>query len=107
MQATPHLALPYMMPAQAQKHVTHNGALDGIDTLAQLAVITRGMSAPPATSDEGARYLVAEGASGAREGHDQALAVWRDGVWGMFAAQAGWLAVVLDEGVLVVWTGSA
>lgn len=107
MQATLHLALPYIMPAQAQKHVTYNEALDLIDALAQLAVVTRGLSDPPATLDEGARYLVAQGASGAWEGYDQALAVWRDGGWRLSAAQVGWLAVVLDAGALLVWTGTA
>ncbi|SEG27936.1 hypothetical protein SAMN05421751_12317 [Jhaorihella thermophila] len=30
---TPNLALPYIAAAQAQKHVTHNAALDLLDGL--------------------------------------------------------------------------
>ncbi len=32
------LSLPYIMPAQAQKHLTHNEALRTLDTLVQLSV---------------------------------------------------------------------
>ena len=46
MQATPHLDLPYIMPAQAQKHVTHNDALDMVDALLQLAVVSRALRSP-------------------------------------------------------------
>lgn len=35
-ETTPRLALPYLMPAQAQKHVTHNEALRMLDALVQL-----------------------------------------------------------------------
>lgn len=31
--ATPHLALPYIVQAQAQKEVTHNEALNRLDVL--------------------------------------------------------------------------
>lgn len=36
------LALPIMMPAQAQKHVTHNEALEKLDLVVQLAVASLG-----------------------------------------------------------------
>lgn len=106
MQATPHLDLPYIMPAQAQKHVTHNDALDMVDALLQLAVVSRALSDPPATPEEGARHIVAAGAGGAWAGHDNSVAIWRDGGWRLFAPQPGWLAFVLDESALVSWTGT-
>ena len=35
---TPNLALPFILPSQAQKHVTHNEALQQLDAVVQLAV---------------------------------------------------------------------
>ena len=44
---TPNLAWPVIAAAQAQKHVTHNEALHRLDTLVHLAVLDRGLAAPP------------------------------------------------------------
>jgi len=45
---TPNLALPYLAAARAQKHVTVNEALDHLDGLVQLSVISSILTAPPA-----------------------------------------------------------
>ncbi|WP_371068358.1 DUF2793 domain-containing protein, partial [Salmonella enterica] len=42
-----------ILPAQAQKHVTHNEALRILDIIVQLAVLDRTRSAAPATPAEG------------------------------------------------------
>ena len=62
--ATTHLALPYIMAAQAQKHVTHNEALRLLDAMLQLAVLDRDLTAPPANPADGDRHIVASGATG-------------------------------------------
>lgn len=36
------LGLPYILPSQAQKHVTHNEALRMLDAMVQLSVADRG-----------------------------------------------------------------
>ena len=56
--ATTHLLLPYILAAQAQKHVTHNEALRVLDNLVQLAVLDRDLNAPPGAPAEGDRYIV-------------------------------------------------
>ena len=66
------LSLPYIQPAQAQKHVTHNEALRILDALVQLAVESRALTEPPAIAVDGARYIVAAGATGDWAGQDQA-----------------------------------
>ena len=76
---TPHLALPYIEAAQAQKHVTHNEALDRLDLLTQLAVESRTLTAPPGSPTDGARYIVAGGATGAWSGWDCDLAAFVGG----------------------------
>ena len=58
MPTTPHLGLPLMAAAQAQKHVTHNEALALLDALVQCAVLDKDLATPPASPAEGARYIV-------------------------------------------------
>ena len=103
---TPNLALPELIAAQAQKHVTVNEALRALDALVQLAVLDRNLTSPPGEPAEGARWLVAAGASGDWSGHDDDIAAWQDGGWSFYPPQIGWLAYVVDEGALIAWIGS-
>lgn len=107
MSATPNLGLPYIEAGQAQKHVTHNEALRALDMLVQLAVQDRDLAAPPDSPEEGQRWIVASGASGAWEDHVHHIAAWQDGAWVFTVPLAGWLAYVLDETALVAWDGAA
>lgn len=107
METTPNLALPYLMPAQAQKHVTHNEALRALDALVQIGAKSRTLTEPPADPAAGDRYLVADGAAGAWAGRAHQLAAWQDGVWRFYAPQPGWLVHVADESLLLVWDGAA
>lgn len=104
---TANLGLPCIEGSQAQKHVTHNEALRILDTLVQLAVLDRDLTAPPGSPAGGERWIVKSGASGAWAGHDDAIAAWQDGAWQFCTPQTGWLAYVVDEGALLAWSGSA
>jgi hypothetical protein len=106
---TANLALPYIEAAQAQKHVTHNEALRLLDTLVQLAVLDRDLNAPPGSPGEGQRWIVKASPSptGAWAGHGNHVAAWQDGGWIFSTPKAGWLAFVVDEGVLLAWSGTA
>lgn len=104
---TAHLALPFIMAAQAQKHVTHNEALRLLDGIVQLSVLDRDLTDPPASPAEGARYIPATGASGAWAGWDGSIAYWIDGAWMRILPAPGWLAWVVDEAQAIVWTGTA
>ncbi|WP_193176004.1 DUF2793 domain-containing protein [Oricola nitratireducens] len=106
-ESTDNLKLPYIMPAQAQKHVTHNEALRLLDAVVQLSAASRVLFEPPDAPGAGARYLVAAGASGDWAGHDDDVAVFQDGAWVFHVPQPGWRAHVLDEGADVVWDGAA
>lgn len=76
---------------------------------AQIAVINRITTTPPATPASGDRYIVAAAATGAWAGKDGQLAVWRASLnaWEFYAPKAGWLCVVIAEAKLVYYTGSA
>lgn len=106
-ETTAHLALPFIMAAQAQKHVTHNEALRLLDGLVQLAVLDRDLAAPPASPAEGARYIVASGATGLWGGWDGSVALWVDGAWMRLIPRPGWIAWVEDESLALVRVGSA
>lgn len=99
---TPNLHLPYIMPAQAQKHVTHNEAIRALDAVVQLSVASRSVAVPPSTPTEGQRHIVAPGATGAWVGGAGKIAAFQDGAWAYYTAGQGWLAWVQDESLLVV-----
>lgn len=105
--STTHLLLPFILAAQAQKHVTHNEALRILDAVVQLSVLDRHLAAPPSAPAEGDRYIVPAGATGAWAGWDFNVAAWLDGAWLRLVPRRGWLAWVEDEALLMVWTGSA
>jgi hypothetical protein len=97
------LSLPYIQPAQAQKHVTHNEALRVLDALVQLSVESRGLNEPPTTPTDGARYIVASGATGGWAGQDHTIALNAGGGWIFLPPNTGWRAWVADEGAEVIW----
>jgi hypothetical protein len=103
---TTHLQLPYLVAAQAQKHVTHNEALRMLDALVQLSVLDRTRTVPPVTPAEGDRHIVAPGASGAWSGWDDEIAAFIDGAWMRLPPRPGWCAWVEDEAALVVRIGA-
>ncbi|KAB2914601.1 MAG: DUF2793 domain-containing protein [Hyphomicrobiaceae bacterium] len=107
MDGTPNLTLPYIIAAQAQKHVTHNEALRALDAIVQLMVMDKDLSAPPASPADGARYIVAAGATGAWSGHSGRVAAYQDGAWMFYVPREGWLAWAADEDELYAYTGSA
>ena len=107
MDVTSNLELPFIMAAQAQKHVTHNEALRALDAVVQLMVLDKDLSAPPGSPADGARYIVAASPTGAWVGHAGHIAAYQDGAWAFHVPREGWLAWAADEDTLYVWTGSA
>lgn len=105
MDQTTNLNLPFIMPSQAQKQVTHNQSLQVLDVLVQLSVLDRDLATPPAAPADGARYIVAAGGSGAWAGKDNTIAAWQDGAWSFFAPLPGWRAWIADEATFLIWTG--
>lgn len=107
MDLSPSLRLPYIMPSQAQKHVTHNEALRVLDAVVQIGVISRALASPPASPSEGDRYIVAAGAGGVWDGQANSIAALIDGAWMLHPPRQGWLAWVGDESTLLAWSGTA
>lgn len=105
MSDTPNLNLPYMLAAQAQKHVTHNEALRMLDAVVQLSVLDRNLAAPPGSPVNGDRYIVAASPSGAWAGQAEKIAAFQDGAWAFYAPKEGWLAWIADENVVAAFDG--
>lgn len=104
---SPRLDLPYLQPSQAQKHITHNEALQGLDTLVQLSAEAVGATEPPAAPAEGEVHVLGTGATGAWAGQDGAVATWEAGAWRFRWPRPGWRVWDLAGEALRIWTGSA
>lgn len=104
-QQTPNLSLPVMMPAQAQKHVTHNEALERLDAIVQLVLESVTISQAPSDPVEGQSWGVGAAASGVWSGQAGQIASWRGGGWFFVSAQEGWLAWCKDDATLKVRMG--
>ena len=104
MDETANLSLPYIMPSQAQKYVTHNEALRDLDSIVHLAVLDRDLAAPPSSPTAGDRYLVATGATGTWSGQSGNIAAFQDGAWRFYVPQKGWRVWIGDEALLLAFT---
>ncbi|MFP4518144.1 MAG: DUF2793 domain-containing protein [Oceanicaulis sp.] len=105
---TPRLGLPWLMPAQAQKHVTVNDALGRLDALVCASVESASTAAPPATPGEGEAYILPAAPTGADwESFEEHDLVWfQDGAWRRAAPRRGLLVHVADAAGFMMWTGS-
>lgn len=94
--ATTDLGLPFLQPAQALKHITHNEALIQLDRIVQMRVDGRLASLPPDPGD-GARYIL----SGDPNGR---IAFEEQGAWVYLTPKPGWLCWDASEGVMLAYT---
>lgn len=102
-----NLALPYLAAAQAQKHVTHNEAIRRLDAYVQLALESVTAPAPPATPEQGARWFVPAGATGAFAGQAGRLAAYEAGAFDFLPLPEDALAYIRDEGRLARRAGGS
>ncbi|MBO9399558.1 DUF2793 domain-containing protein [Shimia sp. R9_3] len=104
-QRSPNLDMPYIQPSQAQKHVTHNEAIEQLDALVGLSVKAFDAVEPPVNPMEGERYALGAGANGDWAGQDGMLAVWANGGWLYLTPQEGWRAFGEAEQALRIYRG--
>jgi Protein of unknown function (DUF2793) len=103
---SPRLTMPYIVTGQAQKEITHNDALNDLDSLAQISVINRTTATPPTTPAEGDSYIIAASPTGAWAGNANAVASYYSG-WRIKPAKTGWLAYVQAESIFYIFDGTA
>ena len=95
MNETSRLALPFILPGQAQKELFHNEALQRLDTLVQPVVAGDPINNPPAEPSAGQVFVVGPAPTGSWAGHSGAVATWSD---------AGWRFIAPFEGMEVATT---
>jgi len=106
---TPRLGLPYVVAAQAQKHIPINESLARLDGLVQLAVESRAVGAQPAGPAAGGVWILPASASGVAWTGQAAGTLMRfeAGAWEALAPAEGVLAWVKDENQMVAFDGAA
>lgn len=103
MENSEKLHLPYIMPSQAQKHVTHNEAIRKLDAIVQLSAKSWGLATPPNTPLAGDRYIIADNASGTWFNKSGQIAAWQDEAWHFYEPREGWLAWLEDTKSIIVF----
>jgi hypothetical protein len=108
-ETTPRLGLPYVVAAQAQKHIPINESFARLDGLVQLAVESRSVSVQPASPASGGVWILPAGATGAVWASQPIGTLMRfdAGVWEALAPAEGVLAWVKDENQMVAFDGAA
>lgn len=104
---TDNLNLPLIEASQAQKHVTHNEAILGLDAMTMLSIIDKDLATPPGSPSNGDRYIVASSGTGDWSGEDGKVAAYQNGAWEFYTPQTGWIAYVEDESILYKYESSA
>jgi len=84
-----------------------NESLVLLDTVSQLSVLSMTTQTPPASPNEGDRYIVPAGATDAWAGHTNDIAVYLDDAWIFLPAKKGWFARLLADGSRIWFDGSA
>ncbi len=104
---SPNLDMPFIKPSQAQKHVTHNEALEHIDALAQLTVKRFNATNPPADPDPGICYALGAGATNDWAGQDGTIAYRAQNGWIFLPPKEGWCAWGINEEELRTYRDNA
>jgi hypothetical protein len=105
-QTSTHLNLPYIQPAQAQKHVTHNEAVELLDMIVHLTVQDFDADTPPASPAEGDTWALGLTPTDDWTGQAGKIASYRGGGWLFITPQLGWQAYNITTGLFGVYSGA-
>ncbi|MBI6630661.1 DUF2793 domain-containing protein [Pontibaca salina] len=104
--SSPILALPYLQAAQAQKHVTHNEALQRLDLLVQMRVAGFAAETPPDLPQEGELHVLGASPGGVWAGQGGKIAAFLDDGWSFLDPLPGWRAWGIAEQELRLFDGN-
>lgn len=111
MSETPNLALPQMSSNSLQPSVPYNLAMQLLDAVAILIMISNVVLDPPVTTavDVGKRWLVpTSGATGEWAGHPNEIALCSaPGLWVYIVPHEGWRGKVLADNLYYSYDGAA
>jgi hypothetical protein len=106
MSATPRLSLPLLSAGQAQKEISHNEALQALDSLVEGTVEELPAPTPPASPALGACYMVAESPTDAWAGMPHCVAAWTSGGWRFIQPFEGMTFYVKSASSWAVYRGA-
>jgi hypothetical protein len=106
-ETTDRLALPLLIPGQAQKEIWHNEALMLIDGLVQPSVIAVAPATVPTTPALGACWIIGASPTGVWAGKAQHLACWTSGGWRFMPPREGMSCWNVADALTVRYTGGA
>ncbi len=109
MDQSPRLSLSYLMPAQAQKHVTVNETFRRLDQLVQQTVLSRTVAAEPGAPNDGDAYILPASPTGTAWATfaQNNIAAYQDGAWTQISAVEGFSAWVADADEFIIYDGAA
>lgn len=104
MPQTPRLGLPLIMGGQAQKHLTLNACLMRLESLVQAQLVSRTVTAQPASPEEGDCYILPADATGSVWGGLATGSFVRaeSGLWETVDMPAGSVVHIADSNCFVV-----
>lgn len=105
MDYTDKLALDYIMPGQAQKHVTVNEALRKLDILVQANVIDWNIETPPQDPLNGNSYIIGDTPDGAWSDKANNLVTYSDNAWVYLVPQKGWCVWLCSQNHHIIFNG--
>lgn len=103
-QRTPRLDIPYIMPGQALKYITHNEALRTLDLRVQTRIISRTLAAPPEAAEDGDAYIVPDPAGG-WDAPPYSVTCYQDGAFAVYPPVNGWIVWLEDVGAYAHYDG--
>lgn len=103
---TARLALPYILPGQAQKEFFHNESLVRVDIALHAAVEETPLATPPSSPSAGQSWIVAPGAAGDWSGQDGKLASWTENGWRYISPIHGMAVWNKTSGTWIYWSGN-
>ena len=96
------LALPFIQASQAQKHLPHNAAIQMLDQITQLSVLSRSFSQAPSAPNEGDQYIIPDNHSWpANTGQ---IAIYEGAGWIYLTPRNGWQAWDQETQSLLVFS---
>jgi hypothetical protein len=106
-EVTARFGIPLLISGQGQKDITHNEALVVVDAIVGATVEARTLGTAPVNPQEGACWLVADGAIGNWAGKSGNLAIWSAGGWRFLLPPEGMSLYIKAEGVIARKVGTA
>jgi|GEM_PF-1646471 len=97
---------PYIIPGQAQKHVTHNTALEHIDAVTHLCLDGLNVDVPPQDPIIGTCYDISASPKGVFANNANHVAAYQDTGWHFFPKIKGMLALHTEDNILMFYDGN-